>query len=621
MVLVAVCLVCVGCAGAAEPAGRSPAQTPAPPPVDEPSTPPAAAAPAAVTTCVRPEAAAVLDACAAAGEAARAPLPLPEADGLGARADEAYRTSRWVECAELYGQLAQLHPEPAKRAEAAYAAVLCVNSRLEEAQPIESPDAIGPRRRATSSAAAPYRRRGQRPELDADAEEQAMRERLAPRPLTPSEVAMAQAYARYECIAPRGQDFVRIRYRRARVYYIANHWEEAAVLFRDVAFGHPADELAPYSANLFLDCLNVVARIEPGRSTRCRAELERSVEEMLSTEALLRDEELRHGLGTLQCGIWWQQAEGLRDAGRRLEAADLLLKIDSRHGDDCSQIGSHDVCELLYNAAIDSEAGGDAAKAIQVRRRLIAQCGDGSEHAAAHGGRASEWSKRATAQLGASYRAAGDHAAAAELLESFARHWPGEDEAINALEAATALRVGLGHDTEAIADMELFERNYGARREHKARVASVVFTAGQVHVRAKAWKRAERHYASFLKRYRDDARPDEVIRATAELGEARWKRAGSPANPAGLVEAREAAAMADAGGAPGEALEARLARYRAMVAGSGASQEVLAARLSLLLDAVARARTRLGVADPPEASIAASKGMPVDQAERVLLGL
>lgn len=624
-VLVFSLVATVGLAGCAAPGPTPAASTP---PAPSPAPEPAVSEPSDLAACVRPEAAAVLDACAVAGEEAQSPLPRPDADQLLARAEEAWAANRWADCAELHTELARRHPDVARRAESAYAAVLCVNNREEAALtagkiPLGAKSSVlgwpaPPRPRHPMNKVPP---RGS-PPIRRPLDERDFIARMARRELTPVEATMAEAYARYECLAPEGDERVTVRYRRTRLHYVANQWDEAATLFRDLAFGHPAAELASFAVLQWLDSLNALSMIDPRRRDACRDELARGVEAVLANETLMRSEELRMQMTGLQCSIWWREAETLEGEQRWLEAAERLLRTLDEHGDECRQIGTHHECELLYNAAIYADEGRDTSRAIAIRERLIATCGEGTEHAAARGGRGSEWAKRVVARLGDDYRATGAHAKAAEMLEGFARQWPGERDAIDALETAAGLRVGLGQGAQALADLALFERNYGGRPEHRARVASVVFTVGAVHLRAKAWTQAERHYAAFLRRYRDVARPDEVIRATVELGTSRWERAGAaaPRRGAGLQQAREAVALADAGGAPDEGPAARLARYRSLVARGGEPEETIAARLALLVDAVARARVRLSTTDPPGDSLRPLV-MPVDQAERVLLGL
>jgi hypothetical protein len=51
---------------------------------------------------------------------------------------------------------------------------------------------------------------------------------------------------------------VKVLYNRARIHYEANHFDTAARLFEEIVVKHPKDELARFSANLLLDCLNVL---------------------------------------------------------------------------------------------------------------------------------------------------------------------------------------------------------------------------------------------------------------------------------------------------------------------------------------------------------------------------
>ncbi len=46
---------------------------------------------------------------------------------------------------------------------------------------------------------------------------------------------MLGAFQRYVCFIPDSEDLPTIKYRRARIYYESNHYEEAALLFKDIA--------------------------------------------------------------------------------------------------------------------------------------------------------------------------------------------------------------------------------------------------------------------------------------------------------------------------------------------------------------------------------------------------
>ena len=84
------------------------------------------------------------------------------------------------------------------------------------------------------------------------------------REFTPLEAGMLKAFQRYVCFVPNSEDLATMKYRRARIYYEANRYEEAAVIFKDIAYNHKDSELAEYAANLYLDSLNVLASLRAG---------------------------------------------------------------------------------------------------------------------------------------------------------------------------------------------------------------------------------------------------------------------------------------------------------------------------------------------------------------------
>jgi len=84
------------------------------------------------------------------------------------------------------------------------------------------------------------------------------REPPAPRPLTAAEASMLERAARFVCQPGPGDERNEARYMMARMYFEANHWDEAALLFHDIAT-LPSDDTAPYAAQLALESLNLLA--------------------------------------------------------------------------------------------------------------------------------------------------------------------------------------------------------------------------------------------------------------------------------------------------------------------------------------------------------------------------
>jgi tetratricopeptide (TPR) repeat protein len=502
-----------------------------------------------------------------------------------------WKRNQWSECGPAFDRVVEIDPEGEYLRDAAYAAVLCYNN-LYEAQNEDDTQVRG-------KAAPRPGKAGRKRQVDEEEQERQELERLQRRELNAVEQGMLDAYTRFVCYVTESDELVTIKYRRARIFYVANQWEEAAALFRDIAYNHSDADLAPYAANQYLDCLNAISRLNQDRRIGCRDEMADTVDDFLANENLIRDEEFRAQITQLQCGILWKRAEAYGEAHQFREAGDLYVRIYADYGDECQNIGEgHDICEVLYNAAIMFESDYRIGSAIQIRTRLFRECGDESEYAKSHNG-ASEWAKRAIYQIGGNYHAIAAYTKAAEYYEEFAGRYSGEEDAPEALRYATVFRIGLGHDAQAIKNASLFEKNYGRRNQFKSQTATVVFSIGTIYMRNKAWVASEKHYDGFLKRYGGAASSDEKIQAHTSLGFSLWQQGGKARERAD-DEFRKAVTLADIGRTEGENLAARLARYRKMISGGegSADQEASEANLQVvrMVNSVAKARFYLGEA-------------------------
>ena len=241
-----------------------------------------------------------------------------------------------------------------------------------------------------------------------------VKSKLTSRKYTAVEEGMLRAFSRYICYVDNSDDVVQIKYRRARIYYESNHFEEAAVLFKDIAFNHKDSELAEYAANLYLDCLNILGTQVAQPRTACVQQLGASIDPMTkgfcATEDL-RDEhpDLCSSLATLQCQVRRKQAEGYENTKHFKEAAATYARIYMQNK-ECGEMD-----EVLYNAAINFEAARLLGRAIKVRSALVNRYPE------------SPWAKRAVYLTGANYHALAYYEQAAKYYEDFARKFPGED--------------------------------------------------------------------------------------------------------------------------------------------------------------------------------------------------
>ncbi|MFO0672073.1 MAG: hypothetical protein U0235_21015 [Polyangiaceae bacterium] len=62
------------------------------------------------------------------------------------------------------------------------------------------------------------------------------------------------------------EQLVEVKYARARTYFEAQHWDEAAMAFKDIADHHADRDVGIYAAQLYLESINVLgANMNPPR--------------------------------------------------------------------------------------------------------------------------------------------------------------------------------------------------------------------------------------------------------------------------------------------------------------------------------------------------------------------
>jgi tetratricopeptide (TPR) repeat protein len=419
-----------------------------------------------------------------------------------------WKMEEWSQCGPAFDHVVEINPQGEYTSDAAYAAVLCYNNLYQQQ--------YVPRETESKFVS----RTDQRASKNAKAEPKS---RFAPKKLTPLQEGMLEAFNRYVCYVDKADDLSTIKYRRARIYYEANRFEEAAVLFRDIAFNHKDSELAEYAANLYLDCLNVLGTQIAQPRIACVQELSASIDPMSASYCateMLREEnpDLCDTLGTLQCQVRRKEAETYQKTGEFKKAAATYVRIFRRH-EECGEMD-----EMLYNAAINFEAAHLLGRAIQVRTVLIERYPE------------SKLSKKAVYLIGQNFQALAYYEQAAKYYEQFARKFPGEDgkrctaedkkngtcpNAIEGLEQATFFRIGLGDDKTAIENSDLFARNY--RKKLPRQTSQVFFSIGSIYERQQRWFQVITHYREYLKKYGKVGMPHQVIQAHTAIGRAFWE--------------------------------------------------------------------------------------------------
>jgi tetratricopeptide (TPR) repeat protein len=165
--------------------------------------------------------------------------------------------------------------------------------------------------------------------------------------------------------------------------------------------------------------------------------------------------------------------------------------------------------EIAYNSARAFQAARLVAKAITVRRALLAF----DEKTKGN----SPLAKKATYEIGGNYQAIAVYDLAAEWYEKYAKNDPNAPEADKALADAVILRLGLGQEDEAIKDAAVFTKNYGARKP--AQTAAVAYAVGAHYVDTENWDKAVPTLSNSMGTI-DKAAPDIQVQAHAALARA-----------------------------------------------------------------------------------------------------
>ncbi len=485
------------------------------------------------------------------------------------RADMLRDMENFQDCGPAYDAVVEMNPTGEYTEDAAYKAVLCYNALFARSLNEEATHR-GDRGAARTAASNAQRNMTEAQRLVQE------RIRSVPRDLNRQEEGMLRAFTRYVCFvqnAPAGgpaapaidgQDprtvMLTIKYRRAYLYYNANHFEEAATIFRDIA-NTPAEtpdpeNLREISADLYLDALNVMGSMWNPQRPACfdsmSEEVPRFVGSFCTPAARPQHEDFCHRMEELQCQILRKKAEALAGSGRHGEASQEYIRIVRTHR-ECGRLD-----EMLYNGAIESDAAFQLGRSMRIRERLVQIFLP----------RNSTWAQRALYRLAGNYHAIQVFRRAADLYEQYAEyvqshrteavnaareaarvtHQPEEDviaQAADALRQATIFRIGLGEEQHALDNAQKFARYFGSDPSRRRDAANVVFSIGQIYTdrvaRLKrqpvngaeerhrrdgeirsAWNDVVRHYSGFMRTYAAQGTLDQKIQGAVALGRGYW---------------------------------------------------------------------------------------------------
>jgi TolA-binding protein len=446
-----------------------------------------------------------------------------------AMADLLYFQKDWAKCGPAFDAVVAEDPNGPTAPEAAYASVLCYQNIYTETHK----DGSDKRGGGNGPAAA----RGGKPVVAARAKA------LEPKNFTDGQKGMITAFNRYVCYIKPGsgdkeaQDqYVEVKYARARTYFEAQHWEEAAWAFRDVAMTNADKDVGIYAAQLYLESLNVLASaIEPTRPScfgDMAADVPKFIDLYCKADKAKTNAEQCGTLIKIQRDIERLQAEAevkLCDAGgpeahKHCEkGAELYLAIWKKYGEgpcEAKQPACERSEEILYNSARAFQAARLIAKSIAVRKILLDP---------RYGLNNTSLARKSVYEIGGNYQAIAVYDEAANWYERYAKDNPKDDKAAQALSDAVVIRLGLGQEREAILDSDLFSKNFS---NHPAESAQIAFAIGAHYVDKEDWGEARKRLSTSMAQIDRNATLDVQVQAHALAGRVFAKlNAGTQATP------------------------------------------------------------------------------------------
>ena len=427
-------------------------------------------------------------------------------------ADLLYFRERWAECGPAFDSVVQEDPKGSDAANAAYAAVLCYQNIY----------------LATHQKGSDKKGSGNLPGVGKDIKQDSD-DKYRPKDMTDAQKAMIQSFNRYVCyIQPEKNDadglkqLVEVKYARCRLYFEAQHWEEAGACFRSIAYDHPDNDAAVYAAQLYLESINVLTFHGAPNRNSCIddmiADVPKFIDMFCTGDKMQKNEETCTILTKVQCDIQRLRAQRIveeADKGGN-NSLELFEKGGKAYFDLWEKYGAtplrnnqppqcEKLDEIVENAARAFQAGHLVASAIRARMVLLNP---------QYRMEKSELSKDAMFKIGGNWQAIAVYDSAADWYERFAKENPKRKNADKALSDAIVLRLGLGEEDQAAADVKQYQKDYG--NSNATETARIAFAIGDHYAGKEDWESAKKALAGAMGTL-DKAPPDIQVQAHATL--------------------------------------------------------------------------------------------------------
>jgi TolA-binding protein len=299
-------------------------------------------------------------------------------------------------------------------------------------------------------------------------------------PLAPQRQRLLDACSRYLQWQPKGDKWVEIAYKAARIHYQHNAFGEATDLFTRIALDHPTHELAGYSTNLVLDAYNLLGdwRNVNGWAKRFHANAK-----LLETHPALKAD-----LAKIVEESAFKVIEEKERAKDHEGAAEEYLAFVR------DWPGSRLAATALFNASVDWVKARRIDKAVEVRNLIL-------QKYPAH-----ELAPAALYDNAEAYEAIAEFERAAALYERYFELWRASHR------PAHGGARGKGKKGKAAPEPARAASAYDEKKATDGLINAAVFRAG-----LRQWAKAEAASRAYLETWPNGADAPRIFRSLADL--------------------------------------------------------------------------------------------------------
>ncbi len=430
-------------------------------------------------------------------------------------ADLLYFRENWAKCGPAFDAVVEENPNGPEAADAAYAAVLCYQNIY----------------LATHQKGIDKKGSGNLPGVGHNIKEDPD-DKYKAKEMTEAQKGMVQSFNRYVCyIHPDDKDadgqkqLVEVKYARCRLYFEAQHWEEAASCFRDIAYNNSNTDSAVYAAQLYLESINVLTFHGNPNRTSCLdnmiSDVPKFIDLFCQGDKEKANDEVCTILTKVQCDIQRLRAQRIveeadKGGNNSLElfekAGKAYIELWKTYGATPLKANLQPQCErldeIVENAARAFQAGHLIASAISARSVLLNPQFRMEK---------TELAKDAMYKIGGNWQAIAVYDQASDWYERYAKENPHRKNADKALSDAIVLRLGLGQEDMAVNDVKEYRKDYGS--SNATETAQIAFAVGAHYVDKEAWDDARKALAGAMNMFAK-APPDIQVQAHATYARA-----------------------------------------------------------------------------------------------------